>query len=132
MINASLSSALRPLQQQLAKLAGTASEPASALSSKVQDIKQKQKRLEIKLVASTLNLTRGQSQYRCLATINMKLSNAVEAFDEFLIANHSPDYEAYSTLSLIKELVSSAAKDAQERILLILFTIFMNSHKINF
>ena len=49
----------------------------------------------------------------------MKLSNAVEALNDYLLSSSSPEDETYKALSPIRDLVSSASDEAKERINLI-------------
>ena len=45
----------------------------------------------------------------------MKLSNAMEAIDDLMISQPSPDDDNYKALKAIKDQVESASKDASER-----------------
>lgn len=116
-INESLSSALQPLQQQLARLSGPA--PPSGSVSEFQELRRQQQELAIENKATSLTSSGAKSQYRCLATINLNLNQAVEAIDELLISRPSPDDSIYQALSPIRNSVGAAVDAAVERIDLI-------------
>ena len=113
-INESLISALQPLQQQIASLSGAAPSPASSIE--YQELRKQQQELAIETKSATLTSSGAQSQYRCLATINLNLNAAVEAIDELLISRPSPDDPVYLALAPIRTKVSAAVDIAAERI----------------
>ena len=115
-INQSLSSALQPLQQQIANLSSPSSSSGSA---EFQELRRQQQELAIENKAASLSSAGAKSQYRCLAAINLNLSHAVEAIDDLLISRSSPDDPVYQALSPIRNSVSSSAEKASERIDLI-------------
>lgn len=100
-INESLISALQPLQQQIASLSGAAPSPASSIE--YQELRKQQQELAIETKSATLTSSGAQSQYRCLATINLNLNAAVEAIDELLISRPSPDDPVYLALAPIHQ-----------------------------
>ena len=104
--------ALRPLQEQLARLNLSSAPLLAATEQKEQ--KQQLQLLQNETKAASLSSTGAQSQYRCLASIHMQLSNA-----EFLLTRPSPDDAIYQSISPIKEPISGAVSTAKERIQLI-------------
>ena len=108
LIDRSVSSALMPLQQQLKKL----SNPVNDVSQ-LQLLRQQQKQLEIETKSASLTSPGAQSQFRCLANIQLSLNNAIEGLDDVL-----PKFEdgAAELFSDIRNQISSAAEQATDRI----------------
>ena len=92
---------------------------ASNLSSEQKQQKQQLQLLQIETMAASLTSPGAQSQYRCLASINMQLTNVIESFDEFLLALSSPEDPIYQSLAPIRDQISGAATSAEDRIQLI-------------
>merc|ERR1712029_532722 len=57
--------------------------------------------------------------YRSLANIRLKVSNAVEALDDFLLCFSSSEDETYKAISPIKSTLEEAVGEADDRINLI-------------
>ena len=107
MINASISNALLPLQQQLLRISTSGNESAS-----LQSLRQQQRLLSIDTQSAALATPGGKSQYRYLARIQLFLENTMEALDKF--ENGESDIET------VRQHVSSATSFTSERIGLIL------------
>ena len=75
--------------------------------------------LQIESKALSLSSGGAQSQYRAFATIGVKLNDAVEAIDEFMLARYSPEEEDYKSLNSVKATIQAASDEADERIALI-------------
>ena len=108
LIDRSVSTALMPLQQQLKKL----SNPANDVSQ-LQHLRQQQKQLEIETKSASLTSPGAQSQFRCLANIQLSLNNAMEGLDDIL-----PKFEdgAAELFSDVRDQISSASEQATDRI----------------
>ena len=119
MIASTIGEVLRPIQQQLSKLTGDAPEPPSTLSTEMKDLKLEQQKLMIETKAASISSPGGQSQYRSIAALSMKLSNALEDIDDLMLTRPSPDDDVYKSLSQIKEKIIDANSDATQRIDLI-------------
>ena len=118
-ISKSLGSALQPIQMQLNKIGGEPTEASSSIATELSELKKQQQLLQIETKAATLSSTGAQSQYRAFATIKMKMENAAESLEEFLLTRPSPDDEVYKAISPIRDEIKVAAADAESRIGLI-------------
>ena len=101
LMNEALSSALDPIRQQLSKINGGSTD-GSAISDELSELKLKHQLLQIETKAAALSSDGSRSQYRCLATIDMKLNNAVESLDDLMLTRPSPEDEIYKSLLQIK------------------------------
>ena len=117
LISESLAKNLQPIKDQLSKLNGEASNPV--ISSELSDLKKQQQQLQIETKANTLSSSGAQSQYRAFASISVKIQNATEALDDLLLTKASPDDDDYKSIHAVKEMIQSAASEAEERISLI-------------
>ena len=113
----SFASFLKPFEEKLKQLTSTQKEPSSV---GLQELKQQQLKLVIESQAKSLSSSGAQSQFRSVANLKLKISNAIEALDDFIITSTSPDDEVYSALTPIKATLTEAVSDAEERINLIL------------
>ena len=75
--------------------------------------------LQIESKARALSSGGAQSQYRAFATIGVKLKDAVEAIDEFMLARFSPEEEGFKELNAVKATIQEASDETEERIGLI-------------
>ena len=75
--------------------------------------------LQIESKALSLSSGGAQSQYRAFATIGVKLKDAVEAIDEFMLARFSPEEEGFKELNSVKATIQEASDETEERIGLI-------------
>lgn len=116
-IDNSLSQALQPLHQQLARLSAPTITTGS--HAEYQELRKQQQELAIETKASSLTSDGAKSQYRCLASINLNLNQAVEAIDELLLSRPSPEDPIYQALNPIRNQVSAAVDIGSERIDLI-------------
>ena len=120
LIASSLASALKPLESKLQQLSSTdGAKAGSSLTSDLQEIRAKQQQILIDTRANTLTSAGAQSQYRSLANIRLKVSNAVEALDDYLLTFSSSEDDAYRAITPIKASLEEALGDADDRIDLI-------------
>ena len=120
LIHSSLASALRPLESKLQQLSSAPSSKGDpSLNSDLKEIRAKQQQLLIDTRANTLSSAEAQSQYRSLANIRLKVSNAVEALDDYLLCFSSSEDEMFKAISPIKSTLEEAVGEADDRINLI-------------
>ena len=67
--------------------------------------------LQIESKALSLSSGGAQSQYRAFATIGVKLKDAVEAIDEFMLARFSPEEEAFQELNTANASIQEASDE---------------------
>ena len=116
MISQSLEKNLASFQQRLGLVPGGSKENESAL----QDQKKRLQQLEIESKANSLGSPGAQSQYRAMANIQLKISYAVEALDDFLLStSSSPDDDIHKGICPVKEILQNAIADASLRMYLI-------------
>ena len=107
MINASISNALLPLQQQLIRISSSGNDSAS-----LQSLREQQRLLSIETQSAALATPGGKSQYRYLARIQLFIDNATEALEK--LENGESDIES------VRQHLSSASAFTSERLGMIL------------
>ena len=78
---------LKPFEEKLKQITSIQKEPSGV---GLAELRQQQLKLVIDTQAKSLSSAGTQSQYRCVANMKLKISNAVEALDDFLITSTSP------------------------------------------
>jgi len=82
-------------------------------------MKEKQQQQDIATKAAALNSVGGQSQYRSVASLQLHMKNALSRLEEALLLLDSPDDPIFAALSPVREDISKAIAEADERLSLI-------------
>lgn len=89
-------------------------------NAEIQNLKAKQETLDIEAKAASLNSNGGQSQYRCIASLKMKMKKASARLEEALLLFDSTEDKAYAAIAPVRDELESAIRDAEERLDLII------------
>ena len=118
MINASMEKSMKSALELFEKKFGQVSSKGDL--ALIQELKSKQQRQEIEIKSRCLSSPGAASQYRSLAHIKLKVTDAVECLDDFLLsASSAPDDDVHKAINPIKELLEGAINDAEIRMNLI-------------